>query len=76
MLLLKRIAMIGLAAAFALSSSAAFAVDGNSSAYGTDGYAPTVPTHHSNEGKERAEAGANWIRHHHDIDPQWQRQAL
>jgi hypothetical protein len=74
-MLLKRIAMIGIAAALALPSASAFAVNGNSSAYGTDGYGPTVPTqsltpfqrswNHANESKERARAGANWIRHHH-----------
>jgi hypothetical protein len=74
-MLLKRIAMIGLAAALVLPSTLAFAVNGNSSAYGTEGYGPTVPTqsltpfqrswNHANESKERARAGANWIRHHH-----------
>ena len=73
--MLKTIAMIGLAAAIALSSTSAFAVNGDSSAYGTDGYGPTVPTrsltpfqrswNQANESKERARAGANWIRHHH-----------
>jgi hypothetical protein len=37
-MLLKRIAIIGLMSVIALSSTAAFAVNGDSSAYGTDGY--------------------------------------
>jgi hypothetical protein len=73
--MIKRIAMIGLVAAIALSSTSAFAVNGSSSAYGTEGYGPTVPTqsltpfqrswNHANESKQRARAGAEWIRHHH-----------
>ena len=72
--MLKTIALIGLAAAVALPSAPAFAVSGNSSAYGTDDYGPTVPTqsltpfqrswNHANESKERARAGAAWVRHH------------
>ncbi len=72
--MLKTIALIGLAAALAFPSVPAFAVNGNSSSYGTEGSAPTVPTqsltpfqrswNHANESKERARAGAAWIRHH------------
>ena len=72
--MLKTIALIGLAGAVALSSAPAFAVSGNSSAYGTDDYGPTIPTqsltpfqrswNHANESKERARAGAAWVRHH------------
>lgn len=72
--MLKTIALIGLAAALAVPPTAAFAVSGNSSSYGSDGYGPTVPTqsltpfdrawNHANESKERARAGANWIRRH------------
>ena len=68
--MIKRIAMIGLVAAIALSSTSAFAVNGSSSAYGTEGYGPTVPTqsltpfqrswNHANESKQRARAGAEW----------------
>ena len=69
--MLKTIAMIGLAAALLpCPSASAFAVNGNSSAYGTEGYGPTVPTqsltpfqrswNHANESKERARAGAEW----------------
>ena len=72
--MLKTIALIGLAAALALPSAPAFAVNGDSSSYGTEGYGPTVPTqsltpfqrswNHANESKERARAGAAWLRHH------------
>jgi hypothetical protein len=76
--MLKRIALVGFAGAFALSSASAFAVSGNSSSYGTEGYGPTVPTqsltpfqrswNHANESKERARAGAAWLRHHRGYD--------
>ena len=76
--MLKTIALIGLAGAFALPSASAFAVSGNSSSYGTEGYGPTVPTqsltpfqrswNHANESKERARAGAAWLRHHRGYD--------
>ncbi|MGH6799613.1 MAG: hypothetical protein ACREDI_14675 [Roseiarcus sp.] len=73
--MLKTIALIGLAAALALPSASAFAVSGNSSSsYGSEGYGPTIPTrsltpfdrawNHANESKERARAGAAWLRHH------------
>ncbi len=72
--MLKTIALIGLTAAVAFPSAPAFAVNGNSSSYGTEGYGPTVPTqsltpfqrswNHANESKERARAGAAWLRHH------------
>ena len=65
--MVKTIALIGLAAVLVLPSASAFAVSGNSSAYGTEGYGPTVPTqsltpfqrswNHANEGKMRARAG-------------------
>ena len=72
--MLRTIAFAGLAAALVLPSAPAFAVSGNSSAYGAEGYGPTVPTqsltpfqrswNHANESKMRARAGAAWIRHH------------
>jgi hypothetical protein len=72
--MLKTFALIGVATVLALPSVPAFAVNGNSSAYGTEGSPPTVPTqslthfqrswNHANESKERARAGAAWIRHH------------
>ena len=40
--MLKTIALIGLAAALVIPSVPAFAVSGNSSSYGTEGYGPTV----------------------------------
>lgn len=76
--MLKTIALIGLAATLALPSASAFAVSGNSSSYGTEGYGPTVPTqsltpfqrswNHADESKERARAGAAWLRHHRGYD--------
>ncbi len=72
--MLKTIALVGLVAALDIPSTAAFAVSGNSSAYGTDDYGPTIPTqslttfdrawNHANESKERARASADWIRLH------------
>jgi len=72
--MLRTIALIGLAAALILPSASAFAVSGNSSAYGTQGYGPTVPTqsltpfqrswNRANESKMRARAGADWLRRH------------
>src|SRR3984957_8005175 len=72
--MLKTIALIGLAAALGVTAVPAFAGHGDSSSYGPQGYGPTVPTqsltpfqrswNHANESKERARAGAAWIRHH------------
>jgi hypothetical protein len=72
--MLKTIALIGLAGGLVVPSVPAFAVSGNSSAYGTQDYGPTVPTrsltpfqrswNHANESKERARAGAAWVRKH------------
>jgi hypothetical protein len=72
--MLRPIGIIGLAAVLMLPPVSAFAVSGNSSAYGTQGYGPIVPTqsltpfqrswNHANESKERARAGASWLRHH------------
>ncbi len=74
--MIKASAFIGVAAALALQSVPAFAFNGNSSAFGTEGPGPTIPTqslthfqrswNHANESKERARAGAAWIRHHGD----------
>jgi hypothetical protein len=70
----KTLATIGLAAALVIPSASAFAVNGATSSYGTEGYGPTIPTqslspfdrswNHFNESKERARAGAAWVRHH------------
>jgi hypothetical protein len=72
--MLKTIALAGIAAALVLPSASAFAVNGNSSSYGTQGYGPTVPTqsmtpfqrswNHANESKMRARAGAERLRHY------------
>jgi hypothetical protein len=72
--MLKTIALIGLAAALVVPSVPAFAVSGDSSSYGTQDYGPTIPTqsltpfqrsyNHANESKERAYAGAEWLRQH------------
>jgi hypothetical protein len=73
--MLKTISVVGLAAALLIPSASAFAVSGNSSSYGTEGYGPHVRTqsltpfqrswNHNNESKERARAGAAWVRRHH-----------
>ena len=65
--MLKTIALMGLAAGLVVPSVPAFAVSGNSSAYGTQDYGPTVPTqsltpfqrswNHANESKERESRG-------------------
>ena len=75
--MLKMTALIGLVAVLALPPAPAFAVSGNSSSYGTEGYGPSVPTqsltpfqrswNHANESKERAAAGASWIRQHSGV---------
>jgi hypothetical protein len=73
--MLKTLALIGLAAAtLAVPTASAFAASGDSSSYGSQGSGPTVPTqsltpfqrswNHANESKERARAGAAWLRHH------------
>jgi hypothetical protein len=71
---LKTIALFSLAAALVVPSVPAVAVSGNSSSYGTEGSGPTVPTrsltpfqrswNHSNESKDRARAGAEYVRQH------------
>jgi hypothetical protein len=73
--MLKTISVTGLATALIIPSAFVFAVSGNSSSYGTEGYGPHVRTqtltpfrrswNHSNESKERARAGATWVRRHH-----------
>ena len=72
--MLKTIALIGLAAALVVPSVPAFAVSGNSSAYGTLDNGPTIPTqsltpfqrsyNHANESKEHAYDSAEWLRQH------------
>jgi hypothetical protein len=70
----KTIALLGLAATLVVPPVSAFAFSGDSSSYGTEGTGPTVPTqsltpfqrsyNHANESKERAYAGAEWLRQH------------
>jgi hypothetical protein len=72
--MLKTISLIGLVAVLVVPSVPAFAVGGNSSSYGTEGSGPTVPTrslspfqrswNHANESKDRARAGAEYVRQH------------
>ncbi len=72
--MLKTFALVGFAAALALSTDAAFAVSGNSSSYGTNGYGPTVPTqslsnfdrhwNYYNQSKRSARDDAEWLREH------------
>lgn len=72
--MLKSITLIGLAAALILPPAAALAVSGTTSAYGANGSGPRVPTRSlsnfnrhwnaDNESKERARAGAAWMRRH------------
>jgi hypothetical protein len=73
----KTIALLGLAAALVIPSVPAFAVSGDSSSYGTEGSGPTVPTrsltpfqrswNHANESKDRARAGAEYVRQHNAL---------
>ena len=70
----KIIAVVGLGAFLALPS-AAFAVNGTTSGYGTYGPGPTVPTQSmsnfqrhwnaSHESKYYARRSAEWLRRHH-----------
>lgn len=72
--MLKTLALVGFAAALILSSEAAFAVSGDSSSYGTNGYGPTVPTqslsnfqrhwNNYNQSKRSAREDAEWLREH------------
>ena len=63
--MLKTIALIGLAATLALPTVAARAQTG----FGVSNSAPSTSTfdrawNHANESKERARAGARYVRHH------------
>ena len=70
----KLILLAGLAAGFALLSSEAFAQQGNSTAWGTIGWGPVIPTqsltpkerawNHDNEPLYHAENSAEWLRQH------------
>lgn len=66
--------LVSAAGAFALLSGAALAEQGNSSAWGTVGWGPVIPTqsltpkerqwNFDNEAKNEAENGAEWLRVH------------
>jgi hypothetical protein len=70
----KAASFAALAAALALSSSAALAQQGDSSAWGTVGWGPVIPTqsltpkerqwNFDNQAKNEAENGAEWLRQH------------
>jgi hypothetical protein len=70
----RTLAAIGLTAALAFLSSAAFAEQGNSSAWGTVGWGPVIPTqsltpkerewNFDNQAKNEAENSAEWLRQH------------
>jgi hypothetical protein len=72
--MLKTLSAIGLTAALALLSSTAFAEQGNSSAWGTWGWGPVIPTqsltpkerqyNFDNQARNEAEDGAEWLRQH------------
>jgi hypothetical protein len=70
----KAASFVGLAAGLVLLSSAALAEQGNSSAWGTVGWGPVIPTqsltpkerqwNFDNQAKNEAENGAEWLRQH------------
>jgi hypothetical protein len=70
----KTIAAISLAAALAFSSGAAFAEQGDSTAWGTVGWGPVIPTisltpkerawNNDNEPLYHAADSAEWLRQH------------
>ncbi len=70
----KPLAAIGFSAALAILSSTAFAEQGNSSAWGTVGWGPIIPTqsltpkqrqwNFDNQAKYEAENGAEYLRQH------------
>ena len=75
----KKFAIVAFGAALALPPTAAFAVSGTTSGYGTQGYGPRVPTrtmtrferswNASNESKRQARSGAEWMRRHNQRLP-------
>lgn len=70
----KPLAAIGFSAALAILSSTAFAEQGNSSAWGTVGWGPIIPTqsltpkqrqwNFDNQAKYEFENGAEYLRQH------------
>jgi hypothetical protein len=72
--MLKAASLVGLATVITFLSSAAFAEQGNSSAWGTVGWGPVIPTqsltprerewNFDNQAKYEAENSAEWLRRH------------
>jgi hypothetical protein len=72
--MLKATSFVGLAAALALMSSAAFAEQGDSSSWGSYGWGPVIPTqsltprdrqyNFDNQPLYQAENSAEWLRQH------------
>jgi hypothetical protein len=72
--MLKAAAFVALAAALALSSSAALAQQGDSSSWGSVGWGPVIPTqsltprerqwNFDNQAKYEAQDSAEWLRVH------------
>jgi hypothetical protein len=70
----KVASFVALAAALALSSSAALAQQGNSSSWGSVGWGPVIPTqsltprerqwNFDNQAKYEAQDSAEWLRQH------------
>jgi hypothetical protein len=70
----KAASFVALAAALALSSSAALAQQGNSSSWGSVGWGPVIPTqsltprerqwNFDNQAKYEAQDSAEWLRAH------------
>jgi hypothetical protein len=70
----KTIALIGLAVAFAVPPTSAFAQQGTSESYGSVGRGPHISTqsltpfdrdwNHDNQSKYEAENSAEWLRRH------------
>ncbi len=70
----KTLSAVGLAAAFALLSSTAFAQQGTSSSWGTVGWGPVIPTqaltpkerawNFDNTPRYQAEQGSEYLRQH------------
>jgi hypothetical protein len=70
----KAASFVALAAALALSSSAALAQQGNSSSWGSVGWGPVIPTqsltprerqwNFDNQAKYEAQDSAEWLRQH------------
>ena len=70
----KPIAIIALGAVLTLLSGAAWAQQGTSSSWGSEGWGPRIPTqaltpkdrswNFTHESQYRAEAGAEWLREH------------